>query len=135
MQISCSQLSDNLKSIQSFHFMIPPLIRNAPKTPLPDPDQDLEWYGEFDMRYPLAPNLCPMKYGHVFKARGALSVIVNDFSCHRFPDDHSSASNCSSQTLADFAAQLLHWYQSLGLRLELQRKIIQQHDLETSLHL
>lgn len=61
--------------------MIPPLLRDPPDQPLPDPSENAEWYGEIWVKYPVNQNLSPSYFGHVFKARSRFRVIMNE-ACH-----------------------------------------------------
>ena len=99
-------------SLESYYFLIPPLIKDTPKIPLPDPNEDAEWYPKIYIRYPLIETPFTINYGHQFKAHMELMVIVKDLSCKLFtkPDDGGST---SSQTLVDSAAELISWHTSL----------------------
>jgi hypothetical protein len=104
-------------SLLCYHLMIPPLIKDIPKTPLPDPNEDPGWYGEFSVRYPLSQTICSIDYGRVFKARNEVSIIINRLACHLFDEDVHVVSGCSPKRFADFAMELMTWYSSLPVQL------------------
>ena len=54
-----------------------PLLARPPKTTMPDPSHDPEWYGEIWLKYPSTEILVPLQYRYVFKAKSDFSVILN----------------------------------------------------------
>ncbi|RKK87439.1 hypothetical protein BFJ68_g3192 [Fusarium oxysporum] len=55
-----------------------PLLKAPPKTPLPDPDRDPEWFGEIWLKYPSSSTLVPLRLGLLFKAKMRFSVVLNE---------------------------------------------------------
>ena len=72
-----------LTSSPSFHayeFLCPPVLKRPPETPLPE---DL---GEVMIHYPGNNAPFPSQLGHVYRAKCALRVIMNEISEMSFPD-------------------------------------------------
>ncbi|KZM24621.1 DNA binding [Ascochyta rabiei] len=88
----------------SYYYRRPPFIRNPPAFAAPDPDVDLEWYGDIYVRYPLSPTVTRMYLGHVIKATIDLRLIVNDISLLQFV--HNEEKELSPQQVLDFKARL-----------------------------
>src|SRR6478735_171207 len=75
---SCIYSIANRISTLSYQFMTQPLLKAPPKTPLPDPDRDPEWFGEIWLKYPSSSTLVPLRLGLVFKAKMSFSVVLNE---------------------------------------------------------
>ncbi|KAE9579504.1 hypothetical protein CGMCC3_g4725 [Colletotrichum fructicola] len=69
----------NWETLVSFSFMIPPLVKEPPDWPLPDPTREGGWYGEIWLQYPLVPGLQPTHFGHIFRTRAKFRVIMNEY--------------------------------------------------------
>ncbi|KAL0931448.1 C6 transcription factor [Colletotrichum truncatum] len=100
-----------LQSLQSYHFLVAPLIKEPPQTPLPDPDQYPEWYGETFLRYPLSRTLVPMHFGHLANSKFRLAVIINSLVGHLFSPTGSTPP--ASQTISEYLPKLTSWFTSL----------------------
>lgn len=61
---------------------MPPLVRQAPAFPLPDPQKYPEWYGEINVKYPNADHISATGHGYLFKAKADFSTTLNAIS-HR----------------------------------------------------
>jgi len=99
-------------SLNCYHLLIAPLIKEPPKTHLPDPGKNPAWYGEFWIRYPLNEKLYPMDYGHIFKARCEFCVIINRVSL-KFFDEKGGKAAQSREAVTDFVEDFTAWYHSL----------------------
>src|SRR5689334_252133 len=107
-----------------FHFFRPPLIRNPPEWLLPDPAQDPEWYGELWLKYPLNPNLFPVHFSYLFKARSELCIILND-ACHLlFP---KATSTFSAEDVASLYKRLTNWHTNLPACLTPRNIVLTSH--------
>ena|SRR5579871_504066 len=100
-------------SITCYHLLMPPLIKEPPKRPLPDSEENLTWYGEFWIRYPLNETLYPMDYRYTFRARCEFSVILNRVSLKFFDNKVEKATKPSRKTVTEFIADFTTWYYSL----------------------
>ena len=110
----CQLITDTHFSLFSYHFFKAPLIREPPRTPLPDPKQNIAWYGEFWLKYPLNQTLSPMYYGHLFKAKCEFCVIINRVATELFgKGGGGKATQCHSKTLARLARDFTSWYSLL----------------------
>ncbi|UPL02438.1 hypothetical protein LCI18_013372 [Fusarium solani-melongenae] len=63
--------------ILSYQFMTEPPLARPPRTAMPDPSHDPEWYGEIWLKYPSTEVLVPLQYRYVFKAKSDFSIILN----------------------------------------------------------
>lgn len=90
-----------------------PLIRNPPAAPLPDPDQDSQWYGETWVRYSLSQTLASTRYGHLFKAKTELALIINALGVRLFDTEEVDRTKPSSNVSVEFGEKLDAWYASL----------------------
>lgn len=59
--------------------MAPPLFKEPPIYPLPDPSESALWYGEVWLKYPLSHSLVPSNFGQMYKAKSQFRVIMNEF--------------------------------------------------------
>ncbi|KAF3799371.1 Nitrogen assimilation transcription factor nirA [Colletotrichum gloeosporioides] len=69
----------NWETLVAFSFMIPPLVKEPPDWPLPDPTREGDWYGEIWLQYPLVSDLQPTQFGHIFRTRAKFRVIMNEY--------------------------------------------------------
>ncbi|EQB58862.1 hypothetical protein CGLO_00836 [Colletotrichum gloeosporioides Cg-14] len=69
----------NWETLVAFSFMIPPLVKEPPDWPLPDPTREGGWYGEIWLQYPLVSDLQPTQFGHIFRTRAKFRVIMNEY--------------------------------------------------------
>lgn len=58
--------------------MTVPMIRTPPKSCLPNPETNPEWYGEMWLKYPLSVDLVPLRYSWVIKSKAEFSIILNE---------------------------------------------------------
>jgi hypothetical protein len=112
-------------SLRCYHYLAVPLIREPPKIPLPDPEENPAWYGEFWIKYPLNQTLYPMYYGQVFKARSEFCAIVNRISLGLFDREGKEGKECeegeevgkaaqpSLKNVVGFIGDFTAWYVSL----------------------
>lgn len=105
-------LSDVAKyyRLTGFSFMHPPLLRRPPDWDLPDPMVDAQWYGEIWLKYPLSYSLCPLYFGHSFRARCEFRIIMNEF-CHTA---YSKVSEVTLDEANAFYRRLRSWYNNLA---------------------
>ncbi|KAK7973482.1 hypothetical protein PG988_007616 [Apiospora saccharicola] len=75
--------------------MTPPLLKQPPHDPLPDPAKEAQWYGEIWLKYPSSQVLTPAYFGYGFKAKCDFRLIMNDF-CHAA---YSTGSGVAPRTL------------------------------------
>lgn len=86
-------------------------MREPPDFPLPDPDENPSWYGEFFLRYPLNATLFPAGFGLFFRALSNLRVILHDLGWQVF--GHPDGKPINSDEASKFEARLGAWYGSL----------------------
>lgn len=91
--------------------MTPPLLKEPPIYPLPDPSENALWYGEVWLKYPLSHSLVPSNFGQMYKAKSQFRVIMNEFCQMAFINDQVS------MVTIDLANELLYklrsWFNSL----------------------
>ena len=92
-----------------FSFMLDPLLKSPPDEPLPDPDEDSQWYGEIWVKYPLSSALLPSYFGHVFRARCQFRRIMNEFCQVAY----SKSSVVTLDQAAELYSQLKVWFGGL----------------------
>jgi hypothetical protein len=67
--------------LQGLYYFRAPQLKGLPATPLPDPDENPEWYGEIWLQLPSSPgSRISTNHGHVFKAIVRLRQIANDIA-------------------------------------------------------
>ncbi len=66
---------------------MPPLIREAPAFPLPDPTVDPQWYGEIWIRYPMSQTVYPVHLGTTIKCNFELRKMMNAMASELFEED------------------------------------------------
>ena len=89
------------------------MLKKPPDWPLPDPSEDVQWYGEIWVKYPIAHSLVPSYFGQVFRARCQFRVIMNEF-CHLA---YSNGSSVTFDKANELHSQLRGWYDGLPLKL------------------
>jgi hypothetical protein len=94
----------------------PPLIQEAPNTPLPDTEKSQEWYGESWVLYPQDPTLYPLRHPHFFKSKCELIVILNRLSKDMY-HKHGSNADVSEDVLRKHLIDLGVWHFSLPRQL------------------
>ncbi|KAM6510043.1 hypothetical protein FALCPG4_017674 [Fusarium falciforme] len=102
----------NWTSLQHYHFMTPPIVREPPRPPLPDVELDSAWYGDISLLYPPVHRCCPMNFGHLFKAKSELAVILNQISLTLLNNQGISPQE-TFDTVNETSAKLETWYRSL----------------------
>ncbi|KAK8070395.1 hypothetical protein PG997_010598 [Apiospora hydei] len=90
----------------------PPLLKQPPHDPLPDPLKDAQWYGEIWLKYPASQVLSPAYFGYGFKAKCDFRLIMNEF-CHAAYSTGSGGS-VSLDEANKLRARLLEWYHGLS---------------------
>ncbi|KAL2261349.1 hypothetical protein VTK26DRAFT_4346 [Humicola hyalothermophila] len=118
--------------LNSYHYLEPPLLTEAPKPPLPDPSAQPQWYGELWIKYPLTQSLVPTCHGHLFKAKADFWAIMNDFLLLRFPH-HRSPTNLSLDQTFGFYNRLQAWLHNLPEPLS-ARKVVLPQQLKAHMH-
>ncbi|KAF5506420.1 Nitrogen assimilation transcription factor nit-4 [Colletotrichum siamense] len=99
----------NWETLVAFSFMIPPLVKEPPDWPLPDPTREGGWYGEIWLQYSLVPGLQPTHFGHIFRTRAKFRVIMNEYCDAAFsPNGVISLDKANS-----LHEKLRRWYSDL----------------------
>ncbi|OAQ69979.1 nitrate assimilation regulatory protein nirA [Pochonia chlamydosporia 170] len=102
----------NWTSLQQYHFMMSPIIREAPRTSLPDIELEPSWYGDFDLLYPTSQGYCPTNFGHLFKAKSHLAVILKHIAT-RLWDTEERERQLTSVSIREISAELDLWVKAL----------------------
>lgn len=89
--------------------MFAPLLSQPPDWTLPDPVTEAQWYGEIWVRYPLETYLLPSHFGHVFRARSAFRIIMND-ACQAA---YSTGSEITLARANELLTRLKTWFACL----------------------
>ncbi|KAF2634761.1 nitrate assimilation regulatory protein nirA [Massarina eburnea CBS 473.64] len=107
-------------SMQDFHFRLASPNLVPPSTPLPDPDEKPDWYGEFYIRYPMDSKPLSVNFEHLFKAKCDLALLMNAVSNNLFTPqgEHMRRSKHRPGELAKgFIQNLQAWYDALPVSL------------------
>lgn len=89
-----------------------PVLKSPPDIPLPDPQEDPDWYGQIWIKYPLIEKPVSVHFGHVFKAMSDIRVIMNDICirCFRKPKE---SRNITLHHVLEFHRRLKEWEENL----------------------
>jgi hypothetical protein len=104
-------------------FVIPPLLKDPPKAPLPDPIQHPEWYGEVRFRYPAVEVVFATHFGQFLKSKIELWRITLDI-ISRLTENEPSSSKLSVDQVLEIHAQLMNWYKTLPGFLQPERVVL-----------
>ncbi|KAF9763172.1 hypothetical protein IL306_003225, partial [Fusarium sp. DS 682] len=98
----------------SYQFMTEPLLKSPPKTPLPDPDRDPDWFGEIWLKYPSSSTLVPLRTGLVFKAKINFSIALNEamLQVQKDSSDDYLIQNGATKII-EVSKRLDTWYRAL----------------------
>ncbi|KAF5538341.1 nitrate assimilation regulatory nirA [Fusarium mexicanum] len=122
------------QSTLSYQFMTQPLLKAPPKTLLPDPDRDPDWFGEIWLKYPSSLTLVPLKIGLVFKAKMSFSVALNEAMLEIQEDSTDSyLFQNGGKKVIEITKRLDAWYKSMPEPLS-PTKIVSPSQLKIHLH-
>ncbi|KAF4944570.1 hypothetical protein FSARC_14641 [Fusarium sarcochroum] len=96
----------------SHHFCKQPLITSPPSTPLPDPTEHPEWYGEIWLRYPHDPTVFPSNLGYFFKAKAEFLVILNEVALQVY-DGPLQQPEVTARNLFMLRSRMQGWFNDL----------------------
>jgi hypothetical protein len=104
----------NKISTLSFQLMTTPLIQTPPRSPVPDPERNSDWFGEIWLKYPSGSALVPLQCGLTFKAKMDFSVILNEamFEIDKDSNKDFLTRNGAARIIA-ITKKLDHWYHNL----------------------
>lgn len=91
--------------------MTPPLLKEPPIYPLPDPSENALWYGEVWLKYPLSRSLVPSNFGQMYKAKSQFRVIMNEFCQMAFIQGQESM--VTIDLANKFLYKLINWFNGL----------------------
>ncbi|KAJ6782478.1 hypothetical protein PWT90_07884 [Aphanocladium album] len=77
-------------SFQCYHLMTSSPLQHEPAAPLPDPDADPAWYGEFLLQYPSNPAILPMNYPRWTKLKYDIWSILRPVADELFNKEERS---------------------------------------------
>ncbi|KAM3503970.1 hypothetical protein MY11210_008515 [Beauveria gryllotalpidicola] len=115
-----------------WYFQDRPLLDEKPEVPLPDPNDNQDWFGEFWLKYPSSDELYPAHFGASFRGHALISVIFNDIACEHYRgQDHKPV--FSLRDILGYYKRLENWFDSLPLPLT-PRNIIFPVHLKLHMH-
>ncbi|GAB1311051.1 Nitrogen assimilation transcription factor [Madurella fahalii] len=120
------------QSLQSYHYLNPPCIKEPPKTPLPDPMDQPQWYGELWIKYPLNPTRLPTYHGLLFKAKADYWTIITEFLLLTLSRPRATA-RLPVHQIFGFYNRFRAWLHGLPEPLT-PRKIVLPHQLKLHMH-
>jgi hypothetical protein len=101
-------------STLSFQLMTTPLLQTPPKTHVPDPEHDTDWFGEIWLKYPSGSALVPLQCGAIFKAKMDFSVILNEAMLEIDKDSNNDFLTQNGVTrIIAITKKLDHWHHNL----------------------
>lgn len=125
-------LADGHCSLQSYHYLKPPCIKEPPKTPLPDPMEQPQWYGELWVMYPLNQSPLPTYHGLLFKAKADYWTIITEFLLLSLSRPRATA-RLPVHKILGFYNRLRAWLHGLPEPLT-PKKIVLPHQLKLHMH-
>ncbi|KAK3301063.1 uncharacterized protein B0H64DRAFT_382525 [Chaetomium fimeti] len=120
------------QNLGSYHYLKPPPISKPPETPLPDPSERPQWYGELWVRYPLSQSRLPTYHGYLFKALSEFWTIMNEVSTLTFSRQGPST-KLSVDQIFRFYYRLRAWQHNLPEPLT-PKKIVLPHQLKLHMY-
>ena len=105
--------TNHVHSLLAYHFQVPPLLEHPPKSNLPDPWDNPEWYGELWVTYPLDERPYQLYFPCFFRALCEFNVILNDICLHYFGKETMSTAGISFEQATPFFTRLKAWYELL----------------------
>ncbi|KAF5665624.1 nitrate assimilation regulatory nirA [Fusarium denticulatum] len=118
----------------SYQYMTQPLLKTPPKTSLPDPDRDPEWFGEIWLKYPSSTTLVPLRTALVFKAKMSFSVVLNEAMLEIEKDSTDSyLFQNGGRKIIEITKRLDTWYKSMPEPLS-PTEIVSPSQLKIHLH-
>ncbi|KAL2178768.1 uncharacterized protein P884DRAFT_284140 [Thermothelomyces heterothallicus CBS 202.75] len=120
------------QALGCYHYLQPPPIKKPPETPLPDPLEQPQWYGEQWLKYPLSQSRLPTYHGYLFKAIADFWTIINDISVATFSPNRSPVKLPAHQ-ISEFYNRLRAWFHNLPEPLT-PKKIVLPHQLKLHMH-
>jgi hypothetical protein len=103
------------------------MLTTPPEVALPDPQKCANFYGEFQVKYPLRQSLVTIPCGPTFKALSEFRAILNDISLGCFTKTKSDERTAS--TILQAWPLLGRWYAQLPDDLD-SRNISFPHELK-----
>ncbi|PON25487.1 hypothetical protein TGAM01_v205781 [Trichoderma gamsii] len=89
-----------------------PLCQKAPESPLPDPFEHPQWYGDIWFKFPSAPTMFSTHLSQYTWAKIQLWCIARDMASQMEELKARHAELLATQVLA-FCSKLAHWYRTL----------------------
>ena len=103
-------------------FFYTPLLQEPPDVPLPCPQENLDWYGELYLKYPLNQRLYPAQFGKLFKSRAAFYMILNELRLRLSVEEP-----LSDEDIAGFYSRFKDWFQNLPEPLSPRKVVLPDH--------
>ncbi|KAH7109611.1 putative C6 transcription factor [Dendryphion nanum] len=113
----------NWETLVGFSFTFAPLLSEPPDWPLPDPLEDVEWYGENYVKYPLSNHVLPSYFGHVFKAKSEFRILMNE-ACQKA---YSEGSEMTLEKASELLSRLKLWFDDLPGPLKPESIVLPAH--------
>ncbi|KAG9195248.1 hypothetical protein G6011_00368 [Alternaria panax] len=104
-------------SLQSYYYFKPPCLLDVPAGPLPEVDDESEWYGNIVLHYPPDEYHYPSDFGYGMKALSELRVIQNEIGIMCFSRSKESKKMPWGAAL-HIQAKLEAWYKGLPPQLQ-----------------
>ncbi|KAK0618837.1 hypothetical protein B0T14DRAFT_518107 [Immersiella caudata] len=113
-------------TVQAYYFFRYPVVKTAPQTPLPDPENNPAFYGEVWLLYPASPCPIPAQHGHTTKSLTEFHHILHIISCRAFRDG-SSTRKLTWEEAMNFKRMLDNWFESLPAALSPKNVVFPWH--------
>lgn len=112
------------RSLNSYHMFQPPILREPPSIELPDPEDDMTFYGEVFIRYPESKWKVDVRHGHVFRAVSGFRAILNDVALDL---SNGEGRPLSPARLHYHWQRIMVWYEGLPPCLAVERIALPCH--------
>jgi len=98
--------------VQGFYFFRVPLLSEPPAIPLPEVDEYPEWYGDFNLQYPVSPVIVPANHGHTINSVSKLRLILHHIARRAFRDKEPNEWMSWGEAMT-LKSMLDNWFQNL----------------------
>ncbi|KAF1737343.1 Nitrogen assimilation transcription factor nirA [Beauveria bassiana] len=114
-------------SFQCYHVMTPSPLQYEPAAPLPDPDTNPEWYGEFLLQYPSNQKTIPMNYPHWTKFKFDIWCILRPVADELFNKEEKSDPATCRQMYTRAFEKMMSLYSALPPQLSPMQVVFPLH--------
>ncbi|OAA66323.1 Zn(2)-C6 fungal-type DNA-binding domain protein [Cordyceps fumosorosea ARSEF 2679] len=119
----------NWETLVAFSFMHVPLVKDVPKWPLPDPEEDPDWYGQLWVQYPASATRVSLCFEQVFERKTRFRIIMHEF-CE---EAYGTSLGVNSFKAEGLRRKLQRWFEDLPESLD-PRNIVLPSQLQIHMY-